>query len=208
VPSESEVPEASNLTFIRGDIRKLVGEHPRLNFGSADFVYNRLLLCGMTDWPGYVRDVFKLLKPGGWAEMADYVEDVFYNDNRIVPRDEWEWLRSIRAGGLRQGLDLDAGLNIRRYMEDAGFVDIQTWDYRIPFWKAASEERPETRKITEHAIGDPWGLYWHMIPQLLAGMNHSQEHIGRLRMDMRRDLAEEEGKEQLYCVTIGRKPGT
>ncbi len=88
VPSESEVPEASNLTFIRGDIRKLVGEHPRLNFGSADIVYNRLLFCGMTDWPGYVRDVFKLLKPGGWAEMADYVEDVFYTDNRIVPRDE------------------------------------------------------------------------------------------------------------------------
>ena len=33
-----------------------------------------------------------------------------------------------------------------------------------------------------------------MIPKLLAGINHSQEHVERLRMDMRRDLAEEEGE--------------
>ena len=160
----------------------------------------------MTDWPGYVRDVFKMLKPGGWAEMGDYVEDVFYTDNRSVPREEWEWLRSIRAGGALHGLDLDAGLNIRQYMEDAGFVDIQRWEYRLPYWKAAGKERPETREFTEHAIGDPWGLYWHMLPKLCAPLNYSQKDIDRLRMETRRDLAEEKGKEQLFCVTIGRKP--
>lgn len=160
----------------------------------------------MTDWAGYVGDVLKMLKPSCWAEMGDYVEDVFYDDNRIVPREEWEWLRSIRAGGVRQGLDLDAGLNIRRYMEAAGFVDIQRWEYRVPYWKGAGKEHPEARQMIDHAIGDKWGLYWHMLPKLLDGVDHSQEDIERLRMDMRRDLGEEEGKYQLFCVTIGRKP--
>ena len=206
VPSQPSDHESSNLSFLRGDFRKLAGVDPCLQFGSADFVFSRLLLCGMTDWQGYVRDVLKMLKPGSWAEIDDYVEDVFYSDNRSVPHEEWEWLRSIRAGGLRQGLDLDAGLSIRRYMEEAGFTDIQRWEFRVPFWKGAEMEQPEARQITEHAIGDKWGLYWHMLPKLLDGMGYSTEDVERLRMDMRRDLSEEEGKYQLFCVTIGRKP--
>lgn len=48
-----------------------MGTDPRLPFGTADFVFNRLLLCGMTDWPGYVRDGFKMVKSGGWVEMQN-----------------------------------------------------------------------------------------------------------------------------------------
>ena len=206
VPAQPSDDESSNLSFIRGDFRKLAGVDPCLQFESADFVFSRLLLDGMTDWEGYVRDVFKMLKPGCWAEMDDYVEDTFYTDNRIVPREQWEWLRSIRAGGFRKGLDLDAGLNICRYMEEAGFVDIQRWEYRVPFWKGAETGQAGARLMAEHAIGDKWGLYWHMLPKLLDGMGYGIQDIERLRMDMRRNLGEEEGKYQLFCVTIGRKP--
>ena len=206
VPAQPGDNEALNLFFIRGNFRQLAGRDPRLQFGSADFVFSRLLLCGMTDWAGYVRDAYKRLKRNCWAEMGDYAEDVFYHDNRIIPREEWEWLRSMRAGGIRQGLDLDAGLNTRHYMEEAGFVDIQRWEYGVPYWKGAGKEHPETKLMTDHVIGDKWGLYWHMLPKLLDGMDYSQEDIERLRMDMRRDLGEEEGKYQVYCVTIGRKP--
>ena len=59
--------------------------------------------------------------------MADYVEDTFYEDGRILPREEWEWLRLLREGGRRRGLDLEAGITIRRYMEEAGFVDVRKW---------------------------------------------------------------------------------
>ena len=206
VPAQPGDDSASNMSFIQGNFRTLVGIDPRLQFESADFVFSRLLLCGMTDWAGYVRDALKMLKPGCWAEMGDFVEDVFYTDNRSVPRQEWEWLRSIRAGGVRLGLDLDSGFTIRRYMEDAGFVDIQRWEYRIPYWRAAGKEHPETRKMTEHLIGDRWGLYWHMFPKLLDGMGYSDEDMERLRTEMRKDLQEEEGKYQMFCVTIGRKP--
>jgi len=76
--------EASNLSFMHGNFRSLAGVDPRLQFGSADFVFCRLRLCGMTDWAGYVRDAFEMLKPGCWAEMRDSVEDVFYNDKRAI----------------------------------------------------------------------------------------------------------------------------
>lgn len=199
---------APNVTFIRGDFRKLSGADARLQFGSADFVYSRMLECGMTDWPGYVAEAFKMLKPGGWMEMGDFVEDVFFSDNRTVkPREDWEWLRAIRAGGKRQGLDLDCGRNEPGYMKEAGFVDVQRWEYKSPYWTGAEKELPGSKRMAEHVIGDKWGLYWHMIPKLLKGMEeYGKEDIERLRREMVSDLAEEEGKYQIFCVTIGRKP--
>ena len=163
----------------------------------------------MTDWTGYVQDAFDILKPGCWCEMGDYVEDVLYEDEgkmARLPRERWEWLKAIRDGGRRIGLDLDAGLTIKGYMEAAGFVDIKRWEYRVPYWRGALEEQPEARMWTEHSIGDKWGLYWHMLPKFLEGGGYTDADLQRFREDARRDLAEEEGKYQLFCVTIGRKP--
>jgi trans-aconitate methyltransferase len=92
VPAEISDAALPNLSFLHGNFRKLVGKDMRLSYSSVDFVYSRLLLCGMTDWPGYVRDIFDVLKPGAWLEMSDYVEDVFYPDvpGHVVPHDAWE----------------------------------------------------------------------------------------------------------------------
>ena len=208
VPPKEGDASAKNLSFIQGDFRKLAGTDPSLKYGSADFVFSRILLCGMTDWSGYVKQIFEMLAPGGWADMGDYVEQVFYSGDKqnVVPRDDWEWLREIRKGGARLGLDLDAGLTIRGYMEEAGFVDLQTWQYRVPFWRGAWEEQPEARRMAEHVIDDKWGLYWHMLPQLLDREKYNDDEVTRLRKEAKKDLCEEEGKYQLFCVTIGRKP--
>lgn len=200
----SEPTDASlNLHFIQGDFRELAGTDDRLQYNSMSFVYSRLLLCGMTDWQGYVCEMFSMLQPGGWAEFGDFVEDIFYTDRRGRPRNEW--LQAIRDGGLRKGLDLDCGTNINSYMEKAGFVDVQRWEYQVPLWR--DETRPETRLMTELMIDDRWGLYWHMLPKMLEGMGYDEKAIGKLREEMKWDMRDEEGKYQLFTVTIGRKPG-
>ena len=200
---------APNVAFIRGNFRNLSGKDARLRSGSAAYIYSRLLECGMTDWPGYVSEIFKTLKPGGWVEMGDFIEDIFFSDHRTIkPQSDWEWLRAIRTGGQRQGLDLDAGRNQSQYLESVGFVDVQRWEYKVPFWTGAEAELPGSKKMTEHVIGDKWGLYWHMIPKLLEGMEYGKGDIDRLRREMVSDLSEEEGKYQIFCVTIGRKPDT
>lgn len=62
--------------------------------------------------------------------------------------------------------------------------------------------------MTEFMIGDYWGLCWHVLPEMINCMGYSEDDMQRLRLrlEMRRDLDEEEGKYQIYCVTIGRKP--
>ena len=54
VPAQPGAEPASKLSFIQGDFRALAGRDPRLQYGSVDFFCSRLLLCGMTDWAGYV----------------------------------------------------------------------------------------------------------------------------------------------------------
>ena len=205
VPAEAADTAQPNLAFINGNFRELVGRDRRLQYGTIDLAYSRLLWCGMTDWPGYVREMFAMLRPGGWAEFGDYVEDVFYDDDRRgCPRRDWEWLRALRTAGSRKGLDLDCGTNITRYMQDAGFVDIRRWEYQVPIWR--DDSRPETKQMAEHMIDDRWGLYWHMLPKMLEDMNYSEKKIDKLRREMRHDMREERGKYQVFSVTVGRKP--
>ena len=70
------------------------------------------------------RTYLRCLSPAVGRRWVISFEDVFYTDKRSVPREDWEWLRSIRAGGVRLGLDLDCGRTVCRYMEEVGFVDV------------------------------------------------------------------------------------
>ena len=73
---------------------------------------------------------------------------------------------AMQASGKRQGLDLDIGRNHARYMEEAGFEDSRWGGYKVPFWKGAEKEVLGSGRLTEHVVGDQWGLYWHAIPGL------------------------------------------
>lgn len=146
-----------------------------------DLACSRLLLHGMTDWTLYVHDMFNMLKPGGWSDFGDHVEDIFYAANRSQPRDDWECLRAIGAGGLRKGLDLDCGTHIQQYLKAVRFVDIQRWEYRVPIWMDVTRdggEQPEARQCADSMIDNKWG----------QGMGYDEEGIGRLKKEMLCDM--------------------
>ena len=194
--------------FILGDFISLAGTDARLGWGSVDFAWSRFLLCGLTNWPGYVERVFRLLKPGAWAQMVDFCED-FYFDPRLSsrPRDfearrDWGWLRALREAGRRKGLDLDAGLHVPAYMEAAGFVDVRQQEFVVPYWREAVAARPEARLAAEMCVGDPYALYWHMLPRILEGMGFGEEEVRSFQENSRRDSGEEVGK---YQVLHGRE---
>ncbi|TAQ86143.1 hypothetical protein B7494_g5540 [Chlorociboria aeruginascens] len=198
--------------YIHGDFMALAGTDPRLGWDSVDFAWSRFLICGLKDWQGYTDRVLKLLRPGAWAQMVDFCED-FYFDLHIGDRPQgfianrdWDWLRALRAGGAHRGLDLDAGINIPKYMEISGFVDIQTIKFKCPYWRGAVETQPEAHLIIDLHIGDPYALYWFMIPKMLEGMGYTQEQILQFQENAQRDCGEEVGKYQVLHITIGRKP--
>ncbi|CAF9939840.1 hypothetical protein IMSHALPRED_001651 [Imshaugia aleurites] len=115
-----------NTEHIQGDIKQLATTDPRLRPNTFDFVFSRLLICGMTDWAAYIRDTaVPLLKPGvGWLEIQD-LDYVFTKHGRVCSGDEeWAWMRAMERGARRKGLDLHCGSNAARYLRDAGLVDV------------------------------------------------------------------------------------
>ena len=212
VPPFSNTPK--NVEYINGDIKKLASQNDgRLREGELDFVYQRLLICGMTDWPNYVKLMTRLLRPGGFMEIHDYAY-IYYKRSsqsgeadKIISND-WKWLKAMRRGAPQLGLDLDIGLNAERYMKEAGLVDVQVVKYEVPFgsWLADSEGKPETRKIGEHQVSSMGKVFSESIlPGVTRRLEIGEEEMKELQQECRDTLKEEEGKYYNFYVTWGRK---
>ena len=193
----------SNVTFIEGEIRALVSHDERLSSSSVDFVFSRLLMMGMSDWPGYVRDMAILLRPGGWIEVQEFVIDAFLNGEYCSAG--WKWLQALHKAAENRGWDLRAGKHVKVYMEQAGLVEVQAIEYRIPWGTWASGERPETKWIGAHAATEYGAWFNQALPKVLSGTEYTKAEIEDFQTDCMRDLAERAGMEVGFWVTTGKK---
>jgi ubiquinone/menaquinone biosynthesis C-methylase UbiE len=111
-------PRPANLRFFQGNICTQRPTQWSADDGGSplphdetlfDYVFIRLLILGKSDWPAFIRKEFRLLKPGGWAEVHDLAWD-WYDQNNNIVSDQWSWLRWAREGfETRKGMDLDCG---------------------------------------------------------------------------------------------------
>lgn len=95
-----------------------------------DFAFSRLLVAGMTDWPGYISQVYQMLKPGGWAELQEMMPHL-YDANGAVLADA-EWYKTLTAYQKSKGLDVYVVDRVPEMMTEAGFRDIEIKEYRLP----------------------------------------------------------------------------
>ena len=197
-------PKPSNVEYIIGEVRKLLNRDVRLASESADFVFSRLLVLGMTDWMGYVRDIASVLRPGGWVEIQDVDLDWYLHGSCCSG--EWEWLKALYLAAQKKGWDLRCGRNVKEYMQQAGLVDISVKEYSVPMGTWLVGERPETRRIGEHTAREYVTMYYHAIPKILQGMDYTEEKIEEFRRMSGKDVAAQDGKEMRFYATIGRKP--
>ena len=203
-PVPKHKAEPSNVSFLQGDIRALKKTDDRLRPGTVDLIFQRLLIVGITDWPGYIKDMAELLSPGGWLEVHDYAY-IWFKGGQICSRD-WKWLQAMRRGADQLGLDLDCGLNAKRYMDLVGLVDVQVFKYTVPSGTWLADRMPETRLIGEHQAEEIASLFTkHMIPGVTRGLGLSEQEINELKEDCFKTLAAEEGKYFHFYVTIGKK---
>lgn len=204
VPPAQENPPA-NVEYILGDFRQLVRSNDlRLAPGSTDFVFSRLLVLGMTDWPGYLRDIASLLRPGGWAELQDFSLEWYLHGTLISG--QWPWMRALSSAAERKGWDLNCGRNIKAYMSAAGLRDIEVKEYRLPMGDWLSGKKPGTKRIGEHAAREYGWLYYHAVPKMVQGMGFAEEEVEGWREMCMRDLRGREGLELRFFATVGRKP--
>ena len=210
VPPFSNTPD--NVEYITADIKSLAeSDDERIKTGELDYIYQRLLICGMTDWPGYIRQMVNLLKPGGYLEVHDYSEVWYKRSSSPDERDkdvskDWKWMQAMRRGATGLGLDLDIGLNAQRYMEDAGLVDVQVVKYQVPFGTWLAGEKPETKKIGEHQVSSMGKVFsQNILPGVTRELGIGEKEMDELKAECRKCLSEEEGKYWWFYSIWGRK---
>lgn len=133
----SPVPEGRyerprNLRYVQGNVMELEGEAKEVvREGSFNYIFHRLLVLGMTDWPGYLKKVEALLAPGGWAEMQDYDLSVLNAAGERASDGWWHW-SCFREDAEAMGLDTAVGTKLGKLMETAGLVGVEEKLYDVP----------------------------------------------------------------------------
>jgi hypothetical protein len=209
MPEEHSV-RPSNLEYVEGDVLKLMGEQgdARLGPGSLDYVFQRLLVCGMkaTDWPEYVKTAARSVRSGGWVEIHEW--DFQVSENGVNVSDEWPWQQEmISQGRETKGLDLRCAQKVAGWMRDADLVDIETVSYFAPLGTWDVDARPETRTMAEY-LAKWWPTVNRvLIPSLVR--TEDKQHVEDLKAQMLKTLKTAEGKQRKayeIVVCYGRKP--
>ncbi|KAF3906218.1 hypothetical protein ABW20_dc0101622 [Dactylellina cionopaga] len=111
--------------------------------GEFDFVHSRLVAPGINKsrWPGYVKDCFKVLKPGGWLQMVEIYFNV-QSDNGTLTEDHGlrRWSKTFLEV-YEDKKDLRAPTRLQPLMEGAGFVEVQSRMIPLPLNGWSRDER-------------------------------------------------------------------
>ncbi|KAJ0158928.1 hypothetical protein CTA2_10624 [Colletotrichum tanaceti] len=124
---------------------------PNLKFGpltpeTFDYVHIRFLVGSIPDWPALFRQAYRALKPGGYLESFEPIDDTVPETSALG-----QWGKFFEEGGRKMGrtfMVLDEQLQ-RRSMEEAGFERITEWNSK------EEEEEEEEEEAEEPSKGGP-----------------------------------------------------
>ena len=193
-----------NVEYIQAKYEDLleVGDPP-LEQASFDYIFVRMAVCWVTDWPSHITRIMSLLKPGAWAELQDVSLFVHFSGHTTDPVDkDWEWARVLREDCLGT-IDCSSGLNLESRMKSSGFNDVKSVSYPFCLGKPWPE-MPETQPIAEYSLK-------HVPPVcfgLLDRTKYSAEEIQQMK-DSMMEYAFSGKIDRLHWkfhVCIGRKP--
>jgi SAM-dependent methyltransferase len=120
-----EKQQLNNLDFIQGDAYSL-----NLPSASIDFVYGRLLLQHLPEPIKALKEIAKVLKPGGQVCLVDVADGWFaLNPEPPAFTELRERLGTIQAS---QGGDSQVGYKLGSYLAEAGFSQIVTQVEVVP----------------------------------------------------------------------------
>jgi ubiquinone/menaquinone biosynthesis C-methylase UbiE len=101
---------------------------------SFDYVYMRYLVGCIPDWTEQFKQAFKVLKPGGYLESFEASPRIESDDGTVAPGSPLNrWGDIFLKAGEKSGRSftvIEEGLQ-RKSMEEAGFVDLQEWNFKV-----------------------------------------------------------------------------
>jgi hypothetical protein len=133
------------------------------------------------------QSALEAMRPGGWIEMQDLAYPLRCVDDSMAGTAFERWLHALDKGLQVLGRDLSRGPRYKRYLADAGFVDIVEKQLAWPIgaW-------PRDEKMKQLGVWFKQDLLeglqaWSMSP-LTRGLGMTTTEVELLLMEVRNDI--------------------
>lgn len=119
----------SNYTF---QIADLHSSEDWSKLGHFDYIHARFIAVSVRNWPDLLQQCFAHLNPGGYIEFQD-----LHFPFQITPSSDAasskvvEWSNFMIEASSKLGLDTELMAKFPTYLENAGFVDIRTEEFKM-----------------------------------------------------------------------------
>ncbi|KAI1416225.1 S-adenosyl-L-methionine-dependent methyltransferase [Hypoxylon sp. FL1857] len=186
---------------------------------SFDFIHLRYLFGAIRDWNALYAEVFRALRPGGWAEACEPSTYVRSDDGSILEGDGSalsEWAPLLKEAARKYGGTVSEGPRPMRMVEEglivkafqnAGFVDIHQETRKCPLTPFSDD--PRLREVGTYARSAmEEGMEGFVLYLFTNGLGWSREQVTIYLSRVRKELRDRRKSPYVEVqVVYGRKPG-
>lgn len=189
----------SNVSFMQGNIHNLINKHPRVQRGSADYIFSRFMVAGVEDWLEHIKSISTLLAPGGYLELHETIRAIWRDENDEEISRDWEWMKLMHPDMFWPPNDPTGLEYFQSLMKSAGLEDVDGKAYKL-----SPSDRPEAQPWTKY-IRELFSTgFLGPVQRLLPGAEN-QERREAVQRQMFEDLKPREGVYFPVAVVWGRK---
>lgn len=209
---------SANVSFLRGNVLtqepmdwKPIRDGPSLTENEAMFelCYSRIFTSHLSEQQAVVNKQFRWLRPGGYIEMQERSGGPLGEDG--LPVEGAEVFQEIADLWKTQtkGDTFTPGEKAAGWMRDAGFVDIQNYEYELPFKITSASPRVQ-EELSDIHDGDleqdnfdaTVGVIARLVQLGVLEEQRGKEMLGRVK-----NVLFSPGKAYArFIVTVGQKP--
>lgn len=173
---------------------------------SLDYIFGRMLVWGINDWPRYFSTAARALRAGGIIEHQD-IDWAVYSEattEKVDPAPEWH--QKVELGMRNARMTPDTGSDAAALMTAAGLeiVSVQTfaWVY------SPSPKFPNSDTIARYSQAMLVPQFPVMLRKLLEHSGVTDDERERLGKQSARDISTEGGLGlyHRYTVTVAKRP--
>ena len=180
----------------------LIGKDPKLALGSFDYVFQRLLVFGMTEWNKYISAITTLVRPKGWLEIQEASAQLYSEEgNRRF--DGERWYNEFISHGVALGLNMEVGDSLKQLVERVPLlVNVRETVYNIPI--VGRESAPELQGLEKQVL---LGMFSSVMMKMASARHEEEAYTEQLlnEMKMRWEKGFEDGERWRIYAVVGQK---